>query len=72
MNCNSYFIITSLHVCIGTDPHPYGQYADTCMMLIQAGVPLDAVDGAYGRSAAHWAAHYNQYELLDIIMLAGT
>lgn len=41
------------------------------MLLIQAGVPLDAVDAAYGRTAAHWAAHYNQYELLDIVILAG-
>ena len=55
----------------GTEPHPYGQYADTVMLLIQAGVPLDAVDEAYGRTVAHWAAHYNQYELLDIVMVAG-
>lgn len=55
----------------GTEPHPYGQYPDTVMLLIQAGVLLDAVDEAYGRTAAHWAAHYNQYELLDIVMVAG-
>ena len=55
----------------GTKPHPQGQYTDTVMLLIQAGVPLDAIDEVYGRTAAHWAAHYNQYELLDIVMVAG-
>lgn len=40
-------------------------------MLIQAGVTLDAVDSVYGRTAAHWAAHYNLYEILDTLIMGG-
>ena len=60
------------HCALGTEPHPLGQYADTCGLLIQAGVLLDAVDEVYGRTAAHWAAYYDQFELLDILMQGGT
>lgn len=46
---------------------------EICQMLIQAGAVgnLTSADTAYGRTAAHWAVHYRQHQILDLLIQAG-
>lgn len=40
-------------------------------MLLQAGIHPESVDATYGQTPAHWAAIYEQGDILRLLLAAG-
>jgi len=58
-------------ISAGSNINPKGRYLDVIKVLIRAGITLAVVDIGYGRTALHWAVHYDREDILTELLIAG-
>ena len=62
-----------MHVVIsaGSNAYPKGRHLDVVKVLTRAGISLSVADISYGRTALHWAVHYDREDILTELLIAG-
>lgn len=58
-------------ISAGSNVHPKGRHVDVVKVLIRAGISLAVADTSYGRTALHWAVHYDREDILTELLIAG-
>lgn len=58
-------------ISAGSNVYPKGQHLDVVKILTRAGISLAVADVTYGRTALHWAVHYDREDILTELLLTG-
>ena len=58
-------------ISAGSNVYPKGQHLDVVKVLTRAGISLAVADVTYGRTALHWAVHYDREDILTELLITG-